>query len=319
MHKNYVVLAHTGPSQVMRLVRRLGDADSTVWLHLDAAVSIDAWGDVLAHPAVRLVEPRTTCVWGTWSIVAATLTALAQVVREGRPGHVVLLSGQCYPLRSNADIDRRFDDSPKVHMEVDSLPSLWPDNYGHRLHYLNIPVSERPGDYLLVKPWRDMNPREAIGWGRRLVRELGWRRAVTVSRLLARRRPDVADKVRGGSQWWAMPWDVVVALLDFEAAHPELQEFLRWAHAPDELFFQTVVSSMYGEALAGVLASSPTHVDWTPGDWDLPRVLVADDVPLLSALDDGILFARKFDGVRSAEALEMIDLQLDRPAPGGAT
>lgn len=320
MHKNYVILAHAQPAHVLRLVRRLDDDASTIWLHIDAAVSLSEWQDVIRQPAVRLVEPRTRCVWATWSIVAATITALSVMMREGREGYVFLLSGQTYPVRPNVDINRLVASDPeRIRMQVACLPDIWPDNYQQRVNLLTIPISDRAGDYVMVKTWGDMTAREAFGWARRLVREIGWRRSMSVFRLLGRRRPDVVDVVRGGSQWWGMPWRVVADLLQHHEARPDWEDFFRWTFAPDELFFQTMVSDLYGTSLADRLAPSPTHVDWTPGDWDLPRVLVSDDVPQLLMLDNDVLFARKFEIERSREALDLLDDHLDRNPTGGVT
>ena len=54
MVKHYLVIAHRGPEQVHRLVTRLDDGSSHVWVHLDAATPLDGWEGLSAHPVARI-------------------------------------------------------------------------------------------------------------------------------------------------------------------------------------------------------------------------------------------------------------------------
>ena len=55
------------------------------------------------------------------------------------------------------------------------------------------------------------------------------------------------------------------------------------------------------------VAPSLTFVDWTEGDWDLPRAFGVDDLPALLALPDHVLFARKFLDPAATEVLDALD------------
>lgn len=307
MKKHYLVLVHDQPDHVLRLISRLDDGESTCWIHLDARVPESDWAEVAAHPSVRMVQPRVACVWGTWSLVEATLAALRACLSAGSEGYLVMLSGQSYPLRSTTEIDRYLAaNADRIHLDLWPLEERWPDNYRDRLDYFCIPMSDTKGDLRLLRPRQQMNARELFGWTRRLVREVGVRRTAGVLRTIRSERPDVAARIEGGSQWWAMSWDVARDLLQFHDAHPEYADFMRWSQYPDESFFQTLLVNLDG-ALRQRVAPTLTYVDWTEGDWDLPRTFGADDVPDLLALPDHYLFARKFAGSRSADALDRLD------------
>lgn len=305
--KHYLLLAHDQPDHVRRLVRRLDDGEATFWLHVDARVEIADWVDVVALDHVVLVSPRVACTWGTWSLVEATLAMVRACIAGGIPGHVLMLSGQSYPLRSAQQINTYLSDhSELIHMDLWALPERWPDNYRDRLDYFCIPMSDIKGNIRLLRPRSQMNARELVGWTRRLVREIGPRRAFGVLKVIGRPRPDLAGKIVGGSQWWAMPWSVLVDLMEFHDQHPEFEEFLRWSQFADESFFQTLLVNM-DDGLRARLAPSTTYVDWTEGEWDLPRVMGKEDVPVLLAQPDHVLFARKFLAPVSDSAAAALD------------
>lgn len=263
------------------------------------------------HAHVVVVQPRVSCVWGTWSMVEAQLAQVRACLAAGEPGYLVMLSGQSYPVKSSAHIDRYLtENAHRVHLDLWPLAERWPDNFRDRLDYFCIPMSEAKGNIRLLRPRGEMNARELVGWTRRLLREVGARRTVEVLRTIGRRRPEVKADVVGGSQWWALPWEVAIDLVGHAERHPEHEEFLRWSQFPDETYVQTVLSSMAPE-LAAAAGPSLMHVDWTEGDWDLPRVLGVGDVDVLLGLPDHVLFARKLLTPSSDRAREAIDAHLD--------
>ncbi|MCF6376287.1 beta-1,6-N-acetylglucosaminyltransferase [Nocardioides KLBMP 9356] len=312
MRKHYLVLAHDQPDHVGRLVERLDDGEVTFWIHLDARADDAEWRAVLARPHVEAVTPRVRCVWGTWSMVEATLAMVRACLGDDQPGHLVMLSGQSYPIKNSWQIDAYLSSTADiVSMDLWNLEERWPDNYRDRLDYFCIPMSEDKGNIRLLRPRREMNARELIGWTRRLVRETGVRRAIEVLHVIGRHRPDVRAEIVGGSQWWAMPWHTAQEMMVFHESHPEYAEFFRWSQFPDESFFQTVLSAMDPD-LATRVGPTLTHVDWTDGDWDLPRVMSTADVPTLLEMPDHTLFARKFLAGISDEARDAVDAAVDQ-------
>lgn len=312
MRKHYLLLAHDQPEHVGRLVDRLDDGSSTFWLHLDPRADDDEWSAVLSRHVVSAVEPRVRCLWATWSMVEATLAMVDACLASGSPGYLVMLSGQSYPVKSTADVDAYLTAHQHlVHMDLWDLSDRWPDNYRDRLDYFCIPRSEAKGDLTLLRRRQEMNPRELVGWTRRLLRESGPRATAAVLRTIGQERPDVAHLVVGGSQWWGLPWDVAVRMMAFHQQHPEFAEFLRWSQYPDETFFQTLLVAM-DASVRDVVAPTLTHVDWTEGDWDLPRAMGMDDLPALLALPAHALFARKFLFPAATEVVAALNSDLDQ-------
>lgn len=316
MRKHYLLFAHDQPAHAARLVRRLDDGESRFWLHLDQRSDIEDWDEVLATGIVSVVAPRVRIVWGGWSQVQAMLAMVRSCLASGDPGYVVMMSGQSYPIKSTAQIDSYLEQHRDLlHMDLWDLSERWPDNYRNRIDYFCIPMSESKGDLALLRRRQEMNARELFGWTRKLVRRLGLREAVETLRLIGRRRPDVRDRVVGGSTWWAMPWEVLNDVMAHHAAHPEYAEFLRWSMFADEQFFQTLLVTM-DPAIRSRIAPTLTHVDWTEGDWDLPRTMGPSDLDTLLELPEGVLFARKFLTPQSDVVVDELDEALSRGAVG---
>jgi len=99
----FLIAAHTEPVLLARLVRALASPWSHVFVHIDAKADIGIFLHELADiRGVTLIRDRVPVYWGGWSQVEASLRLL-QAAREHDPAFArfVLLSGCCYPLRSN--------------------------------------------------------------------------------------------------------------------------------------------------------------------------------------------------------------------------
>ena len=100
----YILLCHKDPSPVIEQARRLSRSGDAVAIHVDARAPRDVYeairGAVTALPRVILAKKRTRCAWGSWSIVAATLSTIeAALAAFPDATHVYLLSGDCMPIK----------------------------------------------------------------------------------------------------------------------------------------------------------------------------------------------------------------------------
>jgi hypothetical protein len=105
----FVVLAHRGPEQVERLATRL--RPHPVLLHVDAGVD-SGTSTALAHAAAHTgatLLPRHRSTWASWGIVAAVLEGMRAALGRDDWSHLMVLSGQDYPLAPAADIGAFLD------------------------------------------------------------------------------------------------------------------------------------------------------------------------------------------------------------------
>ena len=280
-----VILAHTDPAHVRRLVRALNGVP--VVLHCDAKTDDDTYRAMLDR---RLIPThRIATSLGSWSLVDAELTALATALRETSASHVAILSGSDYPLLPPKKIEAGL---------VLGESAIW-----------NIPL-----------PHDKWNTRLHHDGGLWRVRYRFWTRADNIVFLRGvplrwpwpRRIPTGVD-LRAGTQWKIYSRRHAEALLNVVAERPQLIRFWRSTLVPEETFAVSILAS---EALVGpdVLPTNtnqPWFMLWPDGDH--PRWLTAGDFERLrdaATRQTPKLFARKFATAAAGPLLDRIDAEL---------
>ena len=108
----YVISAYKLPGQLIRLVRALQAPGRVFFIHVDRRTADTVYDAMAAGLAVfDNVEflPRHDCEWGDFGHVRATLKGLNRLAATGRTcDYVSLLTGQDYPIVSNASADERL-------------------------------------------------------------------------------------------------------------------------------------------------------------------------------------------------------------------
>ena len=109
----YIVISHRNPEQVLRLVRtlRAGNPDAPLVIHHDdRQAQLDTRAlDALAD--VQLVRPPSAVAWGWASQLDVLLRCLAWALERIAFDWLTVLSGQDYPIRPLAEIERDLLDS----------------------------------------------------------------------------------------------------------------------------------------------------------------------------------------------------------------
>ena len=279
----YLIRAHHKPTQLVRLVDRLTTDTASFHIHVDARSPAQTYAamreELVGHERVRWL-PRTVSRYAGFSLVEALLRGLEEIARaEPAPSHTVFLSGQDYPLRSAAEIERtlagRAGESLVEHFRIPS--ERW--------------VAEN-GGLDRIRYWYF----EHVQFRTRILR----------LPLLRRTFPAELEPY-GGSAWGAVSREAARTLVEFRGRNPSPYRFFRHVKTPDEIFVQSVLMSSSG---AGLIVDESTHyVEWSGSSH--PETLGREDFPRIAA--SGKLFARKFDVDRDAEILDLIDQELLSP------
>jgi hypothetical protein len=135
----FFILCHKAPQQVIRLVERLRDENSSFVVHVDKRAertvyeTLKSFADTFSGQ-VHLCRQRYRCYWGRFGIVKATLSCVREAVELALPfDRAFLLSGQDYPIKSMASI-RKFLDDHAGREFIESFPAdepnLWTDAEG---------------------------------------------------------------------------------------------------------------------------------------------------------------------------------------------
>ena len=287
----YLVISHQYPEQVLRLARtlRAGSPDATLLMHHDdRRVALDA-AALRALGGVELVTPPTAVAWGWTSQLDMLLRCFAWALERVGFDWLVVLSGQDYPIRPLADIERDLRDGDyDGYLEgIPVAPPAWSrgeaDEFARRYFYRYRRVRP-PGAAL----------RRAVAAARPLLtlREMPW------GTVLGRRCAGPPLPVRRGADWLTLSRRAVEVVV---GAAPEVVRHYRRTLMPTESLPHTVLYAEPGLRLSG---DTRRYSAWAPGSSHPPCCGAADLDALLASGTD---FARKFDPTVDASVMDELD------------
>lgn len=299
MRLAYLILAHTNPHQLDRLVSRLEDAQNDIFIHLDLKASDEQlfFQLAVAHKNVFFISNRYDIRWGAYSMIKATLESLKEIVSHKEYDYISLLSGMDYPIKSNAEIYRFFT-----------------NNFGKEF----------------ICNFRSPSPELPLGGCDRFEYYYDYDSSVSNRNEYEKEMVERGIKrtfLKGmvpyhGSQWWSLTVKCVKYILNTVMSQVEIQNFYRYTKFPDEHFFQTII--MNSAFSLNVINNNLRYIDWSGIDWRTidwnvnmphPKTLTICEFNRLSASQ--ALFARKFDDRVDKGVLDAIDAKLLGENPGG--
>ena len=289
---------------MIRLIERLTADGAAFFVHIDKSAPAQFSRRVATAfsqaPHVHLV-PRHRVTWGRFSVVQAALEGIAEVVRlRFACDFGILLSGQDYPIRSNAQIfDYLAQRKGQSFVDYEQLPSArrWLNENGglNRIEYWHFRLGDLPLEFPRPFPAHTTPGRIAA------------RAWAGLCRIFPRKRMLPNGLIPfGGSGFWCLTGACLQYVHDFSRRHRNLTRFFRYVDNPDEVFFQTIVmNSAYRHT---VVNDDLRYIVWPQRPAAHPEILREGDFERIVA--SGKLFARKFDPAQSAKLLEMIDQRI---------
>lgn len=277
----YGLIVHRAPRQVARLVGALSHPDASIVVHVDAKADQAPFRTALRPYDVTFTRRAVPVRWGGFSLVHSLLLATEEAL-AARPdaSHVVIMSGQDYPLKSNAAILDFF----AGHHNQDFL------------HHRALPEPKWP---FIMDRLEEYHYTDAIGLRAN-------RRLRPLRRLLPRRRIPLGMRPYWGEMWCNFSRAGAEYLLGFLREHPEVLRYFRYTLLTEEHLPQMVL--LNSPRADRVRNSALRLIDW-PEEGAHPRTLTAADARLVLDAPAGDLFARKFDIDTDAAILDLIDAQ----------
>ncbi|NHE55601.1 beta-1,6-N-acetylglucosaminyltransferase [Cyclobacterium plantarum] len=311
---NYLILAHTNPLQVKKLVTALNHKNSYFYVHVDLKAKLSPFKDALREfPNLYMLpeNQRETCNWGGIGIVKATFTMLKLVDQRGKKGYAVLLSGQDYPIKSIDYIDSFFQSNEgKDFISWFSLPTtIWARGGMDRLNWYKIDLSDNRGDFVQLP---SIHAKEFYSFDsfKKLVKSISRGKIKELQVLLYKKSFPAYLKPYGGDTWWALNTETISKILTFIQDHPDLLKYLADSLLPDEMLFQSLVLELNKENL-GQIHDCLTYVNWSGSiDDPSPQTFTTEDIPRLRDLSPNFLFARKFDIISNPQLLDSIEQEV---------
>jgi hypothetical protein len=272
----YLLTLYHKFDQAAQLVFRLAAPNTSFVLHIDRRAgpkARDYLNSRLQSIDRIFYAPRVDSRWGSYNGAVAIANCIHTAVRElPDVDRCVLLSGQDYPISSNQNISRFFEEN-------------------------------RGREFIEAFPI-DITDQKQVGWSpfyrfRRIHFWIGKQRYKLP--LLRRGMPNV--DVHHGSTWWALTGDAV-RYLDIEMKqNRSFNRYLRTGFLVEEVYVPSLImNSPFAERVTNY---NVTFDQWTPDSGPHPKVLDATDFDRL--VSSPRLFARKFDLQKDSRILDMLD------------
>ncbi|GAB4020359.1 beta-1,6-N-acetylglucosaminyltransferase [Spirosoma koreense] len=295
----YLITVHKNPAQVGRLLKRLYYPGCHFFIHVSANALLapfSAAAEGIPAEALHFTRKRMRIRWGDFSLTAATLDGLAEILNANlEPDFIFLLSGQDYPLTTNQallsflehHIDRNF-------VPCHALTEPGNDHLVERLNTYRIPLwSNKVLTY--PNPAPDSPKKKILD------------RALAYSRLLPTQRPTpLRYTPYFGSNWLRIKPTAARYLLTFLRQHPAFVSYFRYVLVPEEYIYQTILANTDNTALRESLYND----NFTYAHWDRPPELYPIPLDMSdkeNLIHSGKFFARKFDETHDTAILDWLD------------
>ncbi len=272
----HLILAHTAPVQLERMITKLAHPDADIYVHVDKKAPIENYLHLEGVNNTYFVKKRTKVGWGTYSMVEATICSIKEIQQTAKPyQYFNLLSGQDYPLTASSSLHKFLDEnSGPAYMNYLQMDTEWREALPRieSYHFHNWRIS---GKYMMQ---------------------------LVVNALLPKRKFPLGFTPMGRSQWFTIPMDCIEYIMEVWKKNPQLRQFIKWTWAPDEFIFQTI---LYNSPYKGRMVNKDLrYIDWSAGGVS-PKTLTMADADAI--LNSGEFYARKFDLKRDALVFDAID------------
>lgn len=299
----YIISAYKDAPHLARLVDALNDK-ADFYIHIDQKSDIKPFEEALGDKVTFV--PRHWVNWGGWEQVEYQKELLGAVIRSGVAyDRVVCLSGQDYPLWSNEEIHRYFDENKETEF----------------IAAMNLSRSHNPQQRSKIERYH-------------FFRDLQWRnlwlknKLVVASRWLMRLLPlrkddilwigDIEAEIYFGSDYWALTLPCARYVYDtLQKDYNDLAPYFKTSFVPSEMCVQTIVfnspfkphAMLYEGEYKGLSSLTPLHY-LVYGK--AIKTMTQEDWPVLQ--QSGKMFCRKVVSGASDELVESIDSERKQEA-----
>ena len=323
----YLILTHTNPEQILRLVKSLssGNSASRIVIHHSYSFSYLA-PDAFEHfNNVHLVTNTVHVRWGDFSLTLAILRSIEWIKNNLEFDWLVLISGQDYPIQPPSQIEKFLETT-----NYDGFIRAAPLQRAIPCGDVECPVKssdQRPCADCATRyyyQYSDLPPfayyhnlptklRNAL---ERLTKHLNKMQSLfRIRHLPCRVDPRMKVGIRSywtpftdtfqcnkGSTWFTINNSCIQYLRHFIRNNPRFVRYYRNTIHPDESFFGTI---LLNNSRLNISNDNKRFITWSSNKAPHPNILRKQDFHRIISSDQH--FARKFDMNMDAEILNMID------------
>lgn len=291
----YIISAYKDAPHLARLVDAL-NKDADFYIHIDLKSDIKPFEEALGDKVTFV--PRHWVSWGGWEQVEYQKELLGAVIRSGVAyDRVVCLSGQDYPLWSNEEIHRYFEE----HKETEFIGGFNLTLCTEKQQLRKIVYYH----FFRDLPWRN------IWWKNKFIVASRW----LAQTFLPQKQPFTSIDGRRadvyfGSDYWGITLSCAQYIYEKLCTEKELVQYFKTSFVPSELCIQTIVfnSPFASKGLVregefpGLTRLTPLHyINYGASI----QVMTCDDLLVLQ--ESGKMFCRKVKSGTSDRLVEAIE------------
>lgn len=313
MRKNYIILVHKNPNQILHLVKKLDGSESCFYIHIDININAKPFEIALSElPNIKFIKNRESGTWGDLGIVKATVNAMKEIVKAEEKGYCILLSGQDYPIKSIDLINTYFTENNGYDfIDVSPIKEVFPTEWNIRLNFYKYNLSNERGKYIWFSSKMD-HSFLSTNFIKNIIKIMLFKRDINfIKEIIAnfnKKRIIPFDMIPyAGGQWWSLTFETTSKIIDFIDKNPALYEYNKYSLLPDETFFQTIIKHLSLKDSTIKIKDSTTYANWSRKNCDLPVTFNDTDFNELTSLPINKLFARKFDFDYNQEIINLLD------------
>ena len=319
-----LLLVHKFPEQLMRLLKRLDDERFDFYIHVDAKSNMDTFMFIEKHirnSQIYWVKNRVKTYFNDFSLVEATCNIVKEACSKENYLYYVLLTGQDYPIKSNDVIYKKLSES---------YPTSFIDMYGvDEAYFAGVKWVRNIGYSCFSQSLR-----------KDFLNIVGNKFYYSPKGRIIKIIPKVYDKIltilhssprnwiknteytySAGSHFWMLPDVSIRHIIDRYERDKKINAIFQHIAAPEESYFQTVLSSapdlmlpknmleQFGDVNKEMDNPALRLIKWyengvhTNGH---PAIWTIKDKPMIDKAE--ALFARKFDASIDCNILDYLDL-----------
>ncbi|TKC09327.1 beta-1,6-N-acetylglucosaminyltransferase [Pedobacter frigoris] len=274
----HIILAHSKPLQLRRLIDSLQDESVKSFVHLDAKCNADEY-DLPNEQGLEMITPRFDVSWGGFSQVMAIVSSIRCVLNSGEVyDYINLISGQDYPLKPVSAFKAFLEkNAGKIFMEFHLPGHAWVKEAIQRISKYHFTDFKFKGRYLLER---------------------------IINTLIPARKIPKDFTIIGHSTWFTIDWESALYVVKFFDENPSFIRRFNYTWGADELLIQSVLFNSH--LRSKIVNDNLRYIDWSEGKAS-PRILTMADAKNLR--DTNCFFGRKFDMEIDQDIVDYLDTQ----------
>lgn len=282
-----LILAHKNIGHVTKLATILHN-NFEVYIHFDKKMNIpENYKQILDKKNIHYIS-KIDVHWGSWSIGAATVLLMKEVLKNRQIEYIHVISGQDWLTIPSKNIYDKFIDNDRIYMTYSKAKNV-----------------KKKGESIIL--WQKyyfnydkINRRSTFG----KIYHRGLLLIQSLLRINKFKKLGINLEIYSGENWVDMPRDAVEYCINYLESHPNLLKMLQTGCFSDEFWMQTILCNS-PEFKQRIVKNHHRYIKWQKQHGSYPAILDMSDFD--NIINGDYIFARKFENPYSDELITQLN------------